>query len=112
MSQQLEQLGKLAKKLKLTDKGKHTFLDMNIMEVQSDADHDEGFAYDECELDYDLCIYTEERTLLIMFYRGKMVMSVGNQCHIFMTDAKVVEEDEELVLIILCNKVEVAKIWL
>ena len=105
MSQQLEQLGKLAKKLKLTDKGKHTFLDMNIMEGQSDA-------YDECELDYNLWIYPEERTLLIMFYRGKMVMSVGNQCHIFMTDAKVVEEDEELVLIILCNKVEVAKIWL
>ena len=112
MSQQLEQLGILAKKLKLTDKGKYTFLDMNIMEGQSDADHDEGFSYDECELDYNLWIYPEERTLLIMFYRGKMVMSVGNQCHIFMTDAKVVEEDEELVLIILCNKVEVAKIWL
>ena len=100
MSQQLEQLGKLAKKLQFTDKGERTYLTMEQIHVQTEDGWEEA-----------LSIYSE-RPLIIMWHGGKMRATLDSRCHIFMTDVKIVEEDDEDVLVMLLNKVVVGKITL
>ena len=115
MSQALATLNRLEKSLRFTDKGNPTNLVMDIGEGMSDEDHDNRLDWEESNLYYSIYVYTKDkRTIYVELPPREQKMKVNIECcSILMTDIKVIEkENGQLVLIVLLDKVEVAKIWL